>query len=54
MLGKQQSLTIAYFGGEIREAGTVKGKKTGNFAKSDWMDIDETTWYLSNLICDAV
>ena len=29
---------LLYFGGEIREAGTVKGKKTGNFAKSDWMD----------------
>ena len=23
---------LLYFGGEIREAGTVKGKKTGNFA----------------------
>ena len=22
---------LLYFGGEIREAGTVKGKKTGNF-----------------------
>ena len=44
---------LLYFGGEIREAGTVKGKKTGNFAKSDWI-YRETTWYLSNLICDAV
>ena len=26
---------LLYFGGEIREAGTVKGKKTGTFAKSD-------------------
>ena len=25
---------LLYFGGEIREAGTVKGKKTGTFAKS--------------------
>lgn len=32
---------MLYFGGEIREAGTVKGKKTGNFAKSDWMDIEK-------------
>ena len=32
---------LLYFGGEIREAGTVKGKKTGNFAKSDWMDIEK-------------
>ena len=32
---------LLYFGGEIREAGTVKGKKTVNFAKSDWMDIEK-------------
>ena len=29
------------FGGAIREAGTVKARKTGNFAKSDWMDIEK-------------
>src|SRR5699024_3916194 len=32
---------LHYLGGEIREAGTVKGKKTGNFAKSDWMHIEK-------------
>ncbi|MGP6361375.1 peptide chain release factor 3 [Streptococcus dysgalactiae] len=32
---------LLYFGGEIREAGTVKGKKSGQFAKSDWMDIEK-------------
>ncbi|TNY48546.1 GTP-binding protein, partial [Streptococcus pyogenes] len=32
---------LLYFGGEIREAGSVKGKKTGTFAKSDWMDIEK-------------
>lgn len=32
---------LLYFGGEIREAGTVKGKKTGTFAKSDWMAIEK-------------
>ncbi|OFI49622.1 peptide chain release factor 3 [Floricoccus tropicus] len=32
---------LLMFGGAIREAGTVKGKKTGNFAKSDWMDIEK-------------
>lgn len=32
---------LLYFGGEIREAGTVKGKKSGTFAKSDWMDIEK-------------
>lgn len=32
---------LLYFGGELREAGTVKGKKTGTFAKSDWMDIEK-------------
>lgn len=29
------------FGGVVREAGTVKGKKSGNFAKSDWMEIEQ-------------
>jgi peptide chain release factor 3 len=29
------------FGGAIREAGTVKARKTGSFAKSDWMDIEK-------------
>ncbi|NVY96793.1 peptide chain release factor 3 [Lactobacillus sp. DCY120] len=29
------------FGGVIRSAGTVKGKKTGNFATSDWMEIEK-------------
>lgn len=32
---------LLLFGGAIRNAGTVKGKKTGNFAKSDWMDIEK-------------
>ncbi|GFH43122.1 peptide chain release factor 3 [Lactococcus hodotermopsidis] len=32
---------LLYFGGEIREAGTVKAKKSGHFAKSDWMDIEK-------------
>lgn len=27
--------------GVVREAGTVKGKKSGNFAKSDWMEIEQ-------------
>ncbi|PPJ86327.1 peptide chain release factor 3, partial [Staphylococcus aureus] len=27
---------LLLFGGAIREAGTVKGKKTGKFATSDW------------------
>lgn len=32
---------LLLFGGAIREAGTVKGKKTGKFATSDWMDIEQ-------------
>ena len=32
---------LLLFGGAIRNAGTVKGKKTGNFAKSDWMEIEK-------------
>ncbi|MFC6314169.1 peptide chain release factor 3 [Lapidilactobacillus achengensis] len=29
------------FGGVIRQAGTVKAKKSGNFATSDWMEIEK-------------
>ncbi|KRM95677.1 peptide chain release factor 3 [Loigolactobacillus rennini] len=32
---------LLLFGGVIRKAGTVKGKKSGQFAKSDWMDIEK-------------
>lgn len=32
---------LLLFGGAIREAGTIKGKKTGKFAKSDWMEIEK-------------
>ncbi|WP_411333915.1 peptide chain release factor 3 [Metabacillus indicus] len=32
---------LLYFGKVIREAGTVKGKKTGKFAASDWMEIEK-------------
>lgn len=32
---------LLYFGNVIREAGTVKGKKTGKYAASDWMDIEK-------------
>ena len=32
---------LLMFGGAIREAGTVKAKKSGTFAKSDWMDIEK-------------
>ena len=35
---------LLLYGGAIRQAGTVKGKKTGKFAKSDWMEIEKTTW----------
>jgi len=45
---------LLYFGGEIREAGTVKGKKTGTFAKSDWDGYRETTWDFGNFVCYAV
>ncbi|MDQ0350283.1 peptide chain release factor 3 [Alkalibacillus filiformis] len=33
--------TLLLFGNLIREAGTVKGKKTGKFATSDWMEIEK-------------
>src|SRR6185312_2671697 len=32
---------LLLFGGAIRDAGTVKGKKTGKYAKSDWMEIEK-------------
>ncbi|AQQ53881.1 peptide chain release factor 3 [Planococcus lenghuensis] len=32
---------LLLFGGAIRDAGTVKAKKTGKFATSDWMDIEK-------------
>lgn len=32
---------LLLFGGAIRQAGTVKGKKSGRFAKSDWMKIEQ-------------
>lgn len=32
---------LLLFGGAIRQAGTVKAKKSGNFAKSDWMEIEK-------------
>lgn len=32
---------LLLFGGVIREAGTVKAKKSGHFATSDWMDIEK-------------
>ncbi|WDF83503.1 peptide chain release factor 3 [Lacticaseibacillus pabuli] len=32
---------LLLFGGVIREAGTVKGRKSGHYAKSDWMAIEK-------------
>lgn len=32
---------LLLYGGVIREAGTVKAKKSGHFAKSDWMAIEK-------------
>lgn len=32
---------LLLFGGAIREAGTVKAKKSGKFAKSDWMEVEK-------------
>ena len=45
---------LLYFGGEIREAGTVKGKKTGTFAKSRLDGYREATWDFGDFICYAV
>ena len=41
MLVKQHYGKTIIFGGAIRDAGTVKGKKTGKFATSDWMEIEK-------------
>ena len=32
---------LLLFGGVVRQAGTVKARKSGNFAKSDWMEIEQ-------------
>lgn len=32
---------LLFFGGVIRSTGTVKGKKTGKYATSDWMEIEK-------------
>ena len=32
---------LLLFGGVVREAGTVKARKTGNFAKSDCTEIEK-------------
>ncbi len=41
-MGKQRLLNNSLaFWGVVREAGTVKARKTGNFAKSDWMEIEK-------------
>lgn len=32
---------LLLFGGVVRQAGTVKARKTGSFAKSDWMEIEK-------------
>ncbi|MCZ0717736.1 peptide chain release factor 3 [Aerococcus kribbianus] len=32
---------LLLYSGAIRQAGTVKGKKSGKFAKSDWMEIEQ-------------
>ncbi|GGI38783.1 peptide chain release factor 3 [Mammaliicoccus stepanovicii] len=32
---------LLLFGGAIRQAGTVKGKKSGKFATSDWMKVEQ-------------
>src|SRR5699024_1373029 len=32
---------LLLFGGAVREAGTVRGKKSGKFATSDWMKVEQ-------------
>lgn len=32
---------LLLFGGAIREAGSIKGRKTEKHAKSDWMEIEK-------------
>ena len=33
---------VLLFGHAIQKAGTVKGKKSGQHAKSDWMEMEKT------------
>ena len=41
---------LLLFGGAIREAGTVKGKKTGKFATSDWMKVNKSVGLVSRVL----
>ncbi len=45
---------LLYFSGAIREAGTVKGNKMGKFATSDWMKVEQETWYFCNKFSNAI
>ena len=36
---------LLLFGGVVREAGTVKGRGSSNFAKSDWMEIEKSVGF---------
>ena len=51
---KQRLLNNPCFWGVVREAGTAKARKTGNFAKSDWMEIEKKRGNLCYLICYAI
>ncbi|SUM32371.1 peptide chain release factor 3 [Staphylococcus gallinarum] len=45
---------LLLFGGAIREAGTVKGKKSGKFATSDWDESRARTWNFGNKFSNAI
>ena len=45
---------LLLFSGAIQSAGTVKGKKTGKFATSDWMEIEKQRGIFRGIKRDAV
>ena len=45
---------VLLFGQALQKAGTVKGKKSGQHAKSDWMEMEKDQWYFNHYLSDAI
>ncbi len=45
---------VLLFGRAIQTAGTVKGRKSDNHAKSDWMDMEKERGIVGNHLGDAI
>lgn len=45
---------VLLYGNAIQTAGSVKGKGSAAHAKSDWMEMEKTTWDFDYHFCDAI